>query len=671
MANFPKMVLTNKGVTLQAKVQGGAQLTFTKMAIGDGQLGGTPISGLNNLISLKANLALTGGKIVSSQTYQAEAFFDNTSISVGFWWREWGVFATDPDIGEILYCYCNAGDAGDYIAPSTDTRIEKYLYASMAIGNASNVTVNISSSDVYVLATRKINNHALAVDIVLTKADVGLGTVDNTADAAKNVLSATKLTTARTINGVSFDGTANVTVADSTKEPIISTKNTAFNKSYETTASNIKINGTQSVGTADTVARGDHIHPVDTSRAASSHTHAENDITNLATDLAAKLNVSAKATQAEAEAGTNDIKYMTPIKTKEAIVALSDSVVGDIKTAGADLSANANYLSCDGSIKLNTAYPALATILGTKYGIPVGDMVSRSNTISVGMQVKYINGLFIAVGSGGYTGVYTSPDGVTWTAVGGGTIYASGNPDISYGGGYYLIATNGGSDGNIMYSTNMASWSSYTLTSFSARCCCYGNGLFVAGSNNGIKTATPAALTTWTSRSTAIGPTRLYYINNLFIAIGGTSICTSTDGITWTARTSGTSSAVVGVCYNGSKFVAIDAGGGIIFSTNGTTWVKSAYVSPYALTVNCTDISYSNGLYIATGTTGNLYVSFDGINWVTKATSVSVSLNAICINSGIVVVTGASNTLMSSNTLTDRFYLPKDNTNTMWIRAVE
>jgi hypothetical protein len=50
---------------------------------------------------------------------------------------------------------------------------------------------------------------------------VGLGSVDNTADAAKAVLSATKLTTARTINGVSFDGTANVTVADSTKEPSI------------------------------------------------------------------------------------------------------------------------------------------------------------------------------------------------------------------------------------------------------------------------------------------------------------------------------------------------------------------------------------------------------------------------------------------------------------------
>lgn len=44
----------------------------------------------------------------------------------------------------------------------------------------------------------------------VTKSDVGLGNVDNTADANKNVLSATKLTTPATIDGVSFDGSAGI-----------------------------------------------------------------------------------------------------------------------------------------------------------------------------------------------------------------------------------------------------------------------------------------------------------------------------------------------------------------------------------------------------------------------------------------------------------------------------
>ena len=48
----------------------------------------------------------------------------------------------------------------------------------------------------------------------VTKAQVGLGSVNNTADSAKNVLSATKLTTARNINGTSFNGSANITTAN-------------------------------------------------------------------------------------------------------------------------------------------------------------------------------------------------------------------------------------------------------------------------------------------------------------------------------------------------------------------------------------------------------------------------------------------------------------------------
>lgn len=48
--------------------------------------------------------------------------------------------------------------------------------------------------------------------IILSKADVYLTNVDNTADINKNVFSATKLTTARTINNVSFDGTSNIII---------------------------------------------------------------------------------------------------------------------------------------------------------------------------------------------------------------------------------------------------------------------------------------------------------------------------------------------------------------------------------------------------------------------------------------------------------------------------
>ena len=63
---------------------------------------------------------------------------------------------------------------------------------------------------------------------------------------------------------------------------------TPTNTTYtaESTATNIKMNGTQSAGTLSTYARGDHVHPVDTSRAASSHTHPDTQINWNGTALA-------------------------------------------------------------------------------------------------------------------------------------------------------------------------------------------------------------------------------------------------------------------------------------------------------------------------------------------------------------------------------------------------
>lgn len=47
--------------------------------------------------------------------------------------------------------------------------------------------------------------------VTLGKGDVGLGNADNTPDAEKSVASAARLVTARTIDGVSFDGTEAIT----------------------------------------------------------------------------------------------------------------------------------------------------------------------------------------------------------------------------------------------------------------------------------------------------------------------------------------------------------------------------------------------------------------------------------------------------------------------------
>ena len=71
-----------------------------------------------------------------------------------------------------------------------------------------NIKINGTEAIVYThpTGTTTTNPHGT------TKSDIGLSDVDNTSDITKNVLSATKLTTPRTINGVSFDGSANITL---------------------------------------------------------------------------------------------------------------------------------------------------------------------------------------------------------------------------------------------------------------------------------------------------------------------------------------------------------------------------------------------------------------------------------------------------------------------------
>ena len=140
MAAFPKMTLTNAGQALQTKVLAGATLTFTRIALGDGQLNGQPIAPLTALISQKATVEVDSVRVVNTSTAQVVGFFSNADISTGFWWRETGVFAQDPD----------AGDAGDYIPTVEDTRIEKYIFCSIAVANADTVDITIPSSDTFI-----------------------------------------------------------------------------------------------------------------------------------------------------------------------------------------------------------------------------------------------------------------------------------------------------------------------------------------------------------------------------------------------------------------------------------------------------------------------------------------------------------------------------------------
>ena len=146
MGAFGGLIITNKGLALQAKAQIGAELNFTRIGVGDGTLGGQPIPNLTSLINEKMSLTITKLKVLSAGKAVVGGVLSNQDVTTGFYFREIGVFAMDPDEGEILYCYGNAGSGAEYIPPGGGPDvIEKQIDLVMIIGNASNVSAEIPS----------------------------------------------------------------------------------------------------------------------------------------------------------------------------------------------------------------------------------------------------------------------------------------------------------------------------------------------------------------------------------------------------------------------------------------------------------------------------------------------------------------------------------------------
>ena len=101
---------------------------------------------------------------------------------------------------------------------------------------------------------------------------------------------------------------ANKVLTTSTAGTVVaSDEGTAFNANFETAAATLKANGTASVGTATTVARADHVHPTDTTRAAAA------DLSKHTSDATVHITAAERTTwNAKQNKLTADTDYLTP-----------------------------------------------------------------------------------------------------------------------------------------------------------------------------------------------------------------------------------------------------------------------------------------------------------------------------------------------------------------------
>ena len=142
---FPIPQVTAAGRALLTKVMDGEALEFTRFKMGDGYLSDFIADNLINLIHTVTTVDVN--KILRAKDYVSiRGIFTNQDITDGFYWREFGLFANDPDTGEILFAYSNAGDRAEYISPPETQEIVRNLVASVSLNNASSITLIASDS---------------------------------------------------------------------------------------------------------------------------------------------------------------------------------------------------------------------------------------------------------------------------------------------------------------------------------------------------------------------------------------------------------------------------------------------------------------------------------------------------------------------------------------------
>lgn len=165
-AEFNAGVITTKGLALLAKWQAGrCTPTLTRAVVGSGSYSsGESLVNRTALKSQKLSVGFSTKQVQNASTLLLRFVFDNTTLTTGFKVTEVGVYANDPDDGEILYSIATSADAAnaDYLPAYNGTYPSTIVFNyQIEVANAANVTIRAGTGA-----------YALADDFYETQADV-------------------------------------------------------------------------------------------------------------------------------------------------------------------------------------------------------------------------------------------------------------------------------------------------------------------------------------------------------------------------------------------------------------------------------------------------------------------------------------------------------------------
>lgn len=146
--------ITTQGAILAAKTLQSKTLEFSRFKIGSGSLqegSVAEIKALTDLVNEEMDFDITKISRESATQVTVRGLFKNTDAEEGFWLRELGLYAIDPDTeDEILFAYINYDSEAEYINNSISEKKEHYYDMIITVDNANNVTITVDPSTVYV-----------------------------------------------------------------------------------------------------------------------------------------------------------------------------------------------------------------------------------------------------------------------------------------------------------------------------------------------------------------------------------------------------------------------------------------------------------------------------------------------------------------------------------------
>lgn len=150
MAEFSKLVITNKGQALLAKmITGEGSVEFTKVSASSTAYTDAQLEGLTSLSNVKQTSLISKITRTNGVAIKVEAAFTNTELTAGYYMKALGLYAVDPDDGEILYAVTRETSGNCYMPAYNGITVSgAYVQLVTTVGNAENVSLEVDQAAV-------------------------------------------------------------------------------------------------------------------------------------------------------------------------------------------------------------------------------------------------------------------------------------------------------------------------------------------------------------------------------------------------------------------------------------------------------------------------------------------------------------------------------------------